>query len=33
LGELSKRASTWQKKLVLDKVQQVRFPMLEGGKK
>ena len=33
LGELSKRASKWQAKLILDKVQQVKFPMLEGGKK
>lgn len=33
LNELSKRANAWQTKLTLNKVQQVRFPMLEGGKK
>jgi hypothetical protein len=33
LAELSKRSDAWQKKLILNKVQQVQFPMLEGGKK
>ena len=32
LGELSKRADAWQKRLILEKVIRDRFPLLEGGK-